>query len=63
MWHVWERVEICTGCWWGKLRERYHLENPDIDGKIILRWFIRKWDVQEWPGLSWLRIGTSVKHL
>jgi len=22
--------------WWGNLRERDHLEDPDIDGKIIL---------------------------
>ena len=36
---------------------------PDVDGKIILRWIFRKWDVQAWTGLSWLRIRTSVKHL
>jgi hypothetical protein len=22
--------------WWGNLRERDHLEDPDIDGRIIL---------------------------
>jgi hypothetical protein len=22
MWRVWERGEVCTGCWWGSLRER-----------------------------------------
>jgi hypothetical protein len=27
------------------LRERSHLENPGIDGKIILSWIFRKWDV------------------
>ena len=25
-----------TGFWWGNLRERAHLEDPGIDGKIIL---------------------------
>jgi hypothetical protein len=29
----------------GNLRERDHLEDPDIDGRIILRWVLRKWDV------------------
>jgi len=29
----------------GKLRERDHLENPGLDGRIILRWIFRKWDV------------------
>jgi hypothetical protein len=30
---------------WGNLRERDHSEKPDVDGKIILRWVFRKWDV------------------
>jgi hypothetical protein len=29
----------------GKLRERDHLRDPGIDGRIILRWIFRKWDV------------------
>jgi hypothetical protein len=44
MQHVWERREVCTGFWWGNLREGGHLEDPDIDGRIILRWIFRKWD-------------------
>jgi hypothetical protein len=30
--------------WWGNLGERDHLEDPVIDGRIILRWIFRKWD-------------------
>jgi hypothetical protein len=30
------------GFWWGKLREIYHLEDPGVDVKIILRWVFRK---------------------
>jgi len=27
------------------LRERDHLGDPDVDGRITLRWIFRKWDV------------------
>jgi hypothetical protein len=43
----------------GDLRESDHWGDPDVDGKIILRWLFRKWDVGVWSGLGWLRIGTS----
>jgi hypothetical protein len=39
------REETCTGFWWGNLRERDRWENPGVDGRIILRWIFRKWDV------------------
>jgi hypothetical protein len=31
-----------TGLWWGNLRVREHLEDPGIDGRIILRPIFRK---------------------
>ena len=34
-----------TGFWYGNLRVRDHLEDPGIDGMILLRWIFRKWDV------------------
>ena len=52
-----------TGFWWGNLRERDHLEDPGLYGRIILRRIFRKWDVGPWTGLSWLRIGTVGGHL
>jgi len=39
---VWGREETYLGFWWGKLRERDHLENPGVDRNIILRWIFRK---------------------
>jgi len=48
-----------TGFWWGNLKERVHLEDPGIDGRIILGWIFRKWDMGVWTGSSWLRVGTG----
>ena len=60
--HMGER-RYCTGFWWGNLRERDHLEDPGVDGRIILRWIFRKWDVGLRTGSSWLKIRTSGGHL
>jgi hypothetical protein len=30
------RGEVCTEFWWGNLRERDHLEDPGIDGMILI---------------------------
>jgi len=53
----WARHAVCKGVerciqgvWWGNLREIYYLEDPGVDGRIILRWIIRKWDVVAWTG-------------
>ena len=40
----------------GNLRERDHLGDPGADGRIILGWIFRNWDVEICTGSSWLRI-------
>jgi len=39
------------------------LGNPGVDGKIILIWIFRKWDVRIWTDSSWLKIGTGGRFL
>ena len=43
----------------GDLRVRGYLEDLGIDGRIILKWMLRKWDGEAYTGLIWLRIGTG----
>jgi len=50
--HVARMREVCTGFWWGNLREGDHWGDPDVDGRIILGWIFGKWDVGVWIGWS-----------
>jgi len=43
---------VYTGFWWGNLRERDHLVDPGVDGRIILRWVLRK----GWVGMDWIDV-------
>jgi hypothetical protein len=37
---------------WGNLMNRNHLEDPGVDGRVIIRWIFRKWDVGQGLDLS-----------
>jgi hypothetical protein len=40
---------VHTGFWWGNLRNRDHLEDTGVDGRIIFKWILKKWDeVMDW---------------
>jgi hypothetical protein len=34
------RGEVRTGIWWGKVRERDHLEDQGVNRRIILGWIL-----------------------
>ena len=63
MWRVWGRGEVCSGFWWGNLRKRDHWGDPDVDGKLILRWIFRKLEGVVGNGWSCFRIGRVGGHL
>jgi hypothetical protein len=52
------RGEVYTWFWWGNLMEREHLEDPGLEGKIVLRRIFRIFDVRVWTESSWLKVGT-----
>jgi len=45
--------ETYTGFWWESLKEREHLGDPGVNGRIILRWIFRKWNV---GGVDWIEL-------
>jgi hypothetical protein len=43
----------------GNLKGRNHLEDLDVDGSIVLKRILKKYDEVMWTGFIWLRIGIS----
>jgi hypothetical protein len=39
------------------------LEDPGLDGRIVLRWIFRKWDEGPWIASIWVKLGTSGRYL
>ena len=46
---------MCSGFWWGNMRERDHLEDPGLDGRIIFRYIFGKWFVGAWC-MDWIEL-------
>ena len=46
---MWGDREMCARFLWRNLKERGHFEDLGVDGRIILKWILRKSDGREWP--------------
>jgi hypothetical protein len=44
--------EVHTGFWWRDLREGDRLGDPDVDGRIMLKWIFKVWD----GGMNWIQL-------
>jgi hypothetical protein len=38
------------------MKEGRHLGDLDVNDRIMLKWFLRKYGLSMWTGLLWLRI-------
>jgi hypothetical protein len=58
MWHAWKRREKCTRFWCESLKERDHLEDQGVGGKMGSEWILGRlvWGV--WIRFDWLSTGT-----
>jgi hypothetical protein len=46
--------EVHAGFWWRELRERDHMEDVGVDGRIILKWIFKKRGEEAWTGWTGL---------
>jgi len=47
-------VQAYRGLWWR------HFEDTGLDGRIILRWICRKWDVED---MNWIELAQDRERL
>jgi hypothetical protein len=41
------------------MKGRDHLEELEVDGKILVEWILNNYGGRVWTGFIWLRLGTS----
>jgi hypothetical protein len=56
------------GFWWGKVRERGHLKDLDVNGRTILKWSLKRGMDMDWIDLAqdrdrWRAIVNAVTNL
>jgi hypothetical protein len=63
MWHAWERGETCTGFWCEIPKEKDHLRDQAVDGRLGLKWTLGRLVGGVWSGFTWLGVGIAGKLL
>ena len=44
MQHIWRKGEVLTGFWWENYEGRDHFKYPGVNGRIILKWILKKYN-------------------
>jgi hypothetical protein len=68
MWHAWERGETCTGFWLESPKEKEHLEDQGVDGRMGSKWIFGWGGGVEWIQLAqdrdrWRAVVNAVLNL
>jgi hypothetical protein len=50
MWHAWKRGKAHNELFWRSVRKIDSLGDQGVDGSIILKWILKKWD----RGIDWI---------
>jgi hypothetical protein len=59
MWHAWERAETRAGFWWKSPKERSHLKDRSVDGRMGSKGTLGRRVGGVWIVFTWLRIGAG----
>jgi hypothetical protein len=60
MWHARERGETCKVFCWESPKERVHLKDQGVDGRMESNWTLGRLVGSVLSGFTWRRIGTFV---
>jgi hypothetical protein len=52
-----ERGEPCTEFWWQSPKEKDHLKDQGVDGRMGSKWTLGRLVGGLWSGFTWLRMG------